>query len=56
MQGCCTPQCQEVYNLPIDEQRKLRKGRKKADTLSVYRSRLRPDLKQIIKESSIIRE
>lgn len=52
MQGCCTPKCQEISNLPIDEQRKLRKGQKKTDTLSVYRSRLRPDLRQILREGS----
>ena len=52
MQGCCTRDCQQIYNLPIEEQRKLRKGRKKTDTLSVYRSRLRPDLRQILKEEA----
>ena len=49
MKGCCTPQCLEIAQLPIYEQRKLRKGKIKEDTLSVYRSRLRPDLKQILK-------
>jgi len=48
MEGCCTPECRTIHNLPLEEQRRLRKGRKKADTLSVYRSRLRPDLKQIL--------
>lgn len=46
-QGCCTEECQRIFNLPIEEQRKLRKGRKKQDTLSVYRSRLRPDLRKM---------
>jgi UPF0176 protein len=50
--GCCTPACQEIYHLPLDEQRKRRKGRKKADTLAVYRSRLRPDLRQILADSA----
>ena len=45
MQGCCSPACMEISNLPIEEQRMLRKNRIKTDTLSVYRSRLRPDLK-----------
>lgn len=27
MDGCCSTECQEVFNLPIEEQRKLRKGR-----------------------------
>ncbi len=26
MQGCCSPDCQEVYNLPFEEQKALRKG------------------------------
>lgn len=50
MQGCCTPECQAISLMPIEEQRKLRKGRKKTDTLSIYRSRLRPDLRQLLKD------
>jgi len=49
-EGCCTPACQAIFHLPIEDQRRLRKGKEKKDTLSVYRSRLRPDLKQILKE------
>lgn len=51
MQGCCTPKCMEIAALPIEEQRALRKGRiKKGDeSLSVYKSRLRPNLAEIIK-------
>lgn len=47
MKGCCTTKCMEISSLPIEEQRKLRKGRKKQDSLSVYKSRLRPSLKEI---------
>lgn len=50
MKGCCTPQCISIIELPIEEQRKLRKGRIKHDSLSVYKSRLRPDLKKIMLE------
>lgn len=50
MQGCCSHSCVEIYNLPIEEQRKIRKGRAKEDCLSVYKSRLRPNLKDILKE------
>ncbi len=42
--GCCTKKCQEISNLPIEEQRKLRKGIELEDSLSVYKSRLRPRL------------
>lgn len=44
--GCCTPECQEIIALPIEEQRKMRKG-KRRDKESVFKSRLRPDLKKI---------
>lgn len=56
MEGCCTPKCQNIIHLPIDEQRKLRKGRVKngPECLAVYKSRLRPNLAKILeKESSL---
>lgn len=43
--GCCTKLCQEVYNLPMDEQRKLREG--KQNGIMVFNKsmqRLRPRL------------
>ena len=51
MQGCCTPKCMEIAALPLEEQRALRKGKHKNDVenLSVYKSRLRPNLAEIIK-------
>jgi len=51
MNGCCTPDCRRIAALPIEEQRQLRKGRVKngPECLSVYKSRLRPDLRQILK-------
>lgn len=53
MQGCCTPKCKEIAALPIEEQRKLRKGRIKngPECLSVYKSRLRPNLAEILKNN-----
>lgn len=51
--GCCTPACMEIAALPIEEQRKLRKGRIKEESLSVYKSRLRPNLKEILKDLRI---
>ena len=44
MQGCCSQACIDIINLPIDKQREIRKGRIKEDSLSVYKSRLRPNL------------
>ncbi len=44
MQNSCSKKCQEISNLPIQEQRELRKGNNKKDCLSVYKSRLRPKL------------
>lgn len=51
MQGCCTQECVDIVSLPLDEQKKLRKGRVKngPECLSVYKSRLRPNLSEIIK-------
>ena len=51
MQNCCTPECMHIAALPIEEQRALRKGRKKEDCLSVYKSRLRPNLKTILEKN-----
>ncbi|MCE3281030.1 MAG: sulfurtransferase [Bacteroidetes bacterium] len=48
MKGCCTPECVHISSLSVEEQKLLRRGRKKEDSLSVYKSRLRPDLKKII--------
>lgn len=50
--GCCTPKCMEIAALTIEEQRKLRKGRIKngPECLSVYKSRLRPKLSEILKK------
>lgn len=47
MKGCCSEACMQIISMPIEDQRKLRKGRKKEDSLSVYKSRLRPNLKDI---------
>jgi UPF0176 protein len=51
MQGCCTEQCQAIVNLPIDEQKKIRKGKIKHNAHSVYKSRLRPNLREYLKEN-----
>jgi UPF0176 protein len=48
MSGCCTPECKHIASLPVEEQRLLRKGRKKEDSLSVYKSRLRPNLTEVL--------
>lgn len=47
MEGCCTDRCKEIAAMPLEKQVELRRNRIKTDTLSVYRSRLRPDLKKI---------
>jgi UPF0176 protein len=49
MNGCCTDRCKEFISMPMEEQKHLRKGKKKTgDTKNIYKSRLRPDLKQIL--------
>lgn len=57
MHGCCTPECVKISQLPIEEQRALRKGRVKngPECLSVYKSRLRPNLAEILKNSLSLR-
>ena len=42
MKGCCSEKCMEIIALPIEEQRKLRKGKLRNDAHAVYKSRLRP--------------
>ncbi|HYG51629.1 MAG TPA: rhodanese-related sulfurtransferase [Flavobacteriales bacterium] len=49
MKNCCTHKCMDVIALPPAEQKKLRRGERKLHSHAVYKSRLRPDLKQILK-------
>jgi UPF0176 protein len=53
MNGCCTPACMAINALPVEEQRALRKGRVKngPECLSVYKSRLRPNLREVLKNN-----
>lgn len=51
--GCCTANCTEIVSLPLEEQIKLRKGKTKENAHSVYKSRLRPNLKKYLQEESI---
>jgi len=45
MNDCCSENCSEIIELPIEEQRKLRKGKKKKYAHAVYKKgRLRPKL------------
>jgi UPF0176 protein len=47
--GCCTPECRAIYNLPAEEQKKLREG--KQNGMMVFnksRQRLRPRLNEIL--------
>jgi UPF0176 protein len=46
--GCCTPECQHVHNLPLDEQRQLREG--KQNGIMVFnksQKRLRPTIEEM---------
>ncbi|MFZ5552527.1 MAG: rhodanese-related sulfurtransferase [Bacteroidota bacterium] len=47
--GCCTPKCQHIASLPLEEQKKLRKGREKPYAHAIHKSRIRPNLKEILK-------
>ncbi|MEM7161168.1 MAG: rhodanese-related sulfurtransferase [Bacteroidota bacterium] len=46
--GCCKQECYDIVQLPIEDQRKHRKKHKNEDSLSIYKSRLRPKLKEIL--------
>jgi UPF0176 protein len=50
MMACCTPECMYITSLPLEEQVKLRKGKSKPNAHSVYRSRLRPNLRKYLSE------
>lgn len=52
-QGCCTPECMHIAQMPVDDQRKLRKGKIKTHAHAVYKSRLRPNLRELINKREI---
>ncbi|MCX6297368.1 MAG: rhodanese-related sulfurtransferase [Bacteroidetes bacterium] len=56
MNGCCTPECMQISSLSVEEQKALRKGRKKENSLSVYKSRLRPNLKDVLEGFNLKKE
>jgi len=47
--GCCTPKCRQIASLPLEEQKKLRKGKEKPYAHAIHKSRIRPNLKEILK-------
>lgn len=53
MNGCCTPTCKEISLMPIESQRELRKGKIKDNAHSVYKSRLRPNLREFLDQNNI---
>jgi UPF0176 protein len=55
MKGCCTPECMHIFQLPLEEQIKLRKGKVKHNAHSVYKSRLRPNLRKYLAERGEVR-
>jgi len=44
MKNCCSYRCVSIIELPIEEQRKLRKEHSNKDDLQLYKSRLRPKI------------
>ncbi len=53
MNGCCTENCKTIAALPLEEQITLRKGKKKDDAHSVYKSRLRPNLREYLQSQEL---
>lgn len=51
--GCCTTECQTIYNLPAEEQKKLREGKQNGIMIfNKSRQRLRPKLNGVFFNSS----
>jgi len=50
MKGCCTNHCMDIVALPLEDQKKLRKGKRKLHAHAVHKSRLRPDLREILRQ------
>lgn len=48
--ACCTPECKDIAGLPIEEQRARRKANGKKEQKSVFKSRLRPNLREILNQ------
>lgn len=48
-QGCCSQDCQDFIELPVEEQRALRKGMKAQDP-HYKKGRVRPKLQELLKE------
>jgi len=46
MNGCCSLVCREITLKPIDVQKELRKDKTKKRAHAVFKSRLRPNLRQ----------
>ena len=52
MDGCCTIECQKIFNLPLEAQKELRKGIEKGRMVfNKSKQRLRPRLVEINKSS-----
>ncbi len=47
MQGCCSDTCFEFIQLPLDQQKELRKGKKDGEAYIHHKSRLRPKLREL---------
>jgi UPF0176 protein len=46
--GCCTPECRDVYHLPLEEQQKLREGQQNGIMIfNKSKKRLRPTIKEV---------
>lgn len=46
--GCCTPECQQVYQLPLEEQQKLREGKQNGIMIfNKSQKRLRPTIEEM---------
>ena len=50
-EGCCSNECKDFYNLPVEEQRELRKGKEGKGMHKAYKKgRVRPKLQELRQE------
>lgn len=55
--GCCTPECQTIYNLPLEDQKKLREGNQNGMMIfNKSRHRLRPTINEVQRMRSNIED
>jgi UPF0176 protein len=48
MEGCCSKDCKDFINLPVDQQKELRKGKDKGSNIFNKSKKIRPRLAPVV--------